>query len=382
MPVEVPLPELSTTAEDVVIVTWFKKEGMEVKEGELLLEVQAEKVSFEIHAPASGRLLKILAPQGAVVKARSVVGLIAAPGEALGEERPPEAPAVKPEAKAGAFVLASPAARRLAREHGIDLAAVKGSGPGGKITEQDVLDFLRKRPEGPPAGLTVLERVPLVGMRKAIYDNMAKSHAQVVPVTLIAEVDMSAAASLREARLPEWEREAGIRPTINDLVLKATAKSLSEDRRLNASLAEGELRVWQEINIGIAVAVEDGLVVPVVRNADRKSLLEIARETRELAERARARKLTLQELEGATFTVTNLGGFGVLTFTPIVPLPQIAILGVGMMEERPVIREGQVVPRKMMNLCLVFDHRAVDGAQAAQFLQKVKTALEAPSAFL
>ncbi len=381
MPVEVALPELSTTAEDVVIVTWFKKEGMEVKEGELLLEVQAEKVSFEIHAPASGRLLKILAPQGAVVKARSVVGLITAPGEALGEERPLEAPAVKPEAKVGAFVLASPAARRLAREHGIDLAAVKGSGPEGKITEQDVLDFLRKKPEGPPAGLTVLERIPLVGMRKAIYDNMAKSHAQVVPVTLVIEVDMTGVARLREEKLAGWDRE-GIRPTINDFVLKAAAMALTEDRRLNASLAEGELRVWREINIGIAVAVEDGLVVPVIRNADAKSLLEIAREARELAERARARKLTPQDLEGATFTVTNLGAFGITVFTPIIPLPQIAILGVGAMEGRPVIREGQVVPRQVMNLCLVFDHRAIDGAQAAQFLQKVKITLEAPSAFL
>lgn len=381
MPVEVALPELSTRAEDVVIVTWFKKEGMEVKEGELLLEVQAEKVSFEIHAPASGHLARIMAPQGAVVKARSVVGLIAAPGEALIEERPAEAPAAKPEAKAAAFVLASPAARRLAREHGIDLALVKGSGPEGRITEQDVLDFLRKKPEGPPTGLTVLERIPLVGMRKAIYDNMAKSHAQVVPVTLVMEVDMTEAARLREEKLPEWDRE-GIRPTVNDFVLKAVAMTLAGDRRLNASLAEGELRVWQEINVGFAVAVEDGLVVPVVRNADRKSLPEIAREARELAERARARKLTLQDLEGATFTVTNLGAFGVLAFTPIIPLPQIAILGVGVMEEKPVIREGQVVPRKLMNLCLVFDHRAIDGAQAAQFLQKVKVALEAPSAFL
>ncbi|MBI3988703.1 MAG: 2-oxo acid dehydrogenase subunit E2 [candidate division NC10 bacterium] len=380
MPVEVVLPELSTTAEDIVIVTWFKKEGMEVQEGELLLEVQAEKVSFEIHAPASGHVAKILAPQGAVVKARSVVGLIAAPGEALVEEKPVEAPIARPEAKAEVFILASPAARRLAREHGIDLDLVKGSGPEGKITEQDVMEAVRKKPEAAPTGLTILERIPLAGMRKAIYDNMAKSHAQVVPVTLVSEVDMTEAVRLREEKLSEWDRE-GIRPTINDVVLKAAAMTLAEDRRLNASLAEGELRIWREINIGLAVAVEDGLVVPVIRGADRKSLPEIAKEARELAEQARGRKLRPQDLEGATFTVTNLGAFGITAFTPIIPLPQIAILGVGMMEEKPVIRDGQVVPRQVMNLCLVFDHRAIDGAQAAQFLQKVKATLEAPSTF-
>jgi len=378
MPVDVALPELSTTAEDVVIVTWFKREGMEVKEGDLLLEVQAEKVSFEIHAPASGRLLKILAPQGAVTKARAVVGLISVPGEALVEEKPPEAPAAKPEAKVEAFILASPAARRLAREQGIDLALVKGSGPEGKITEQDVLEAIRKKAEGAPTGLTVLHRIPLAGMRKAIYDNMAKSHAQVVPVTLVMEVDMTEAARLREEKLAEWDRE-GVRPTVNDVVLKAAATTLAADRRLNASLAEGELRIWQEINVGLAVAVENGLVVPAIRGADRKSLPEIAKEARELAERARGRKLTPQDFEGATFTVTNLGVFGITAFTPIIPLPQIAILGVGMMEEKPVVRQGQVVPRQLMNLCLVFDHRAIDGAQAAQFLQKVKATLEAPS---
>lgn len=276
-------------------------------------------------------------------------------------------------------VRATPLASRIAAEMGIDLREVIGSGPQGKITRDDVLRAVSEPTALPPLQGKV---IPFAGIRKMVADHVAKS-AQTAPhVTLTAEVDMTEAVELRQKVLAEFERKHGTRLTFTDLIVKAAALAIQDHPIINATLQGSEIRIPADVNIGVAVALEDGLIVPVIRSADKKGLPEVSVEAKGLAEKARGGSLSAAEVSGGTFTITNLGAYGVDVFNPIITPGQSAILGVCRIAEKPVVIDGQVKVRSMMNLCLSFDHRVMDGAPAAQFLQAVKQLLESPNRLL
>jgi pyruvate dehydrogenase E2 component (dihydrolipoamide acetyltransferase) len=269
------------------------------------------------------------------------------------------------------MILASPMARRLAKEHGVDLAEVTGTGSGGRITEKDVLAFVEAREKAPPPAAPA-RAIPFIGMRQMIAERMTQSLQTMAQVTIHAEVDATELVRLREQLKEEFDL------TYTDLLVKAVAKALKVHPILNAALVGDEIHLLGEIHIGVAVALEEGLLVPVVRDAARKTLQEIAQETRRLAQGAREGTLTVDEVTGSTFTVTNLGAYGVDGFTPIINPPEVAILGVGQIVDKPAIHDGQIVPRSIMVLSLTIDHRIVDGAPGAEFLRTVREILESP----
>ena len=440
MPVEVILPKLSTTMDEGTIVRWLKDEGHEVESGEILFEVETDKAVMEVEAPATGVLAQILSPAGSTVPVAQVVAYITSPGERLGESplEPPASPAPQPAAvperrsrdarQQRRAPTASPLARKLAQQHNIDLAAVKGSGAAGRIVERDVREAIDKakttqhEPErftaSPvarrlakelgvdlsavsgtgPGGRIVLEdvqraaerpapveqaitltggqAVPLSGVRRVIASRMAESARTAARVTLTTEVDASSLVSWRSAMKAEQEVEPA--PSYTDIVVFLVARALRENPRLNARLEGEAIRLLDPINIGLATHTEHGLLVPVVRDVDHKALWDIARESRRLVEKARAGKATPDELTGGTFTVTNLGMYEVDAFTPIINLPECAILGLGRIVAKPVVVQGRIAVGQMMALSLSFDHRLVDGAPAARFLQRVKQLIEEP----
>jgi pyruvate dehydrogenase E2 component (dihydrolipoamide acetyltransferase) len=273
-------------------------------------------------------------------------------------------------ARAGAVeVRASPLARRLAAEHGLDLAAIQGTGPDGRIDKGDVERAIAAAPPG--------EVVPFTGMRRTIAQRMHESLQSMAQLTVTTQADVTEAVRLRERLVEEWHTE-GIRPTYTDFVLRAVATTLPEHPRVNATLEGDNIRLFSEANVGLAVSLDEGLIVPVIHGADRLSLKEIARRSAELAEKARAGTLTVDEVSGGTFTVTSLGPYGVDTFTPVVNPPQAAILGVGRIKEVAGFEGDQVVRRQAVDLSLSFDHRLLDGAPAAEFLGRVRQLLEEP----
>jgi len=390
MAIKIVMPQLSAKMDEALVVTWHKNEGDEVKEGEAVLEVMFEKVQYEIPAPASGVLAKIIAQEGADVPVGETLGVITAAGETFKEEdlleEAPAAAAAAPAREAGR-VKASPAAKRLANEKSIALEGITGTGPGGRIVLEDVQRALEggvpeEVPTPPPGEVRVKERIPLTGLRKIIHDRMMESWQGNPRVTQVVEVDMTEAVAFRKYNLPRWEKADGVRVTFNDMIVKAAALALREFPIVNSHLEGNEIVVYEDINVGVAVATDDGLVAPVIRGADRKSLAQISRESRALAEKAKTKALAPDDFADHTFTVTNLGGFGIEVFTPIINPPDSAILGVGRIAERPVVVNGEVTVRSIMYISLVFNHQVVDGAPAAQFEQRVKAILEDPQQLL
>ncbi len=381
MATEIRLPQWGMGMREGTIVQWHKKEGEPVNEGEPLVEVEAEKVTSEVIATGSGVLLRIQVAEGSTVSVRTVLGLIGAPGEIIPEAEPARTPMpaeAGSEPKTGSEpaavqVQVTPVARRMAKGHGIDLSRVRGSGPGGRITDEDV-----QRAIDAPSGEEPLEAqvIPLTGMRGAIARRMHQSLQSMAQVTLTTEADVTDLQQLRETLKQDFDL------TYTDMMVKAVALSLKEYPRLNAHVEGETIRLAPHIHIGVAVALEDGLIVPVVRHADRKPLREIARETSRLARQAREGGLTPEEVTGSTFTVTNLGMYGVDVFTPIINPPEVAILGVGRLVEKAARGPQGVEWRQMLTLSLTFDHRAVDGAPAAAFLQAVRKHLEEPAALV
>lgn len=374
------MPRLSLAMKEGTVIQWFKKEGDTVKKGEPLVEVLSEKATYEVEAPASGVLRKILAEEGMDVPVAGTLGLITAPDEELPEIEVAKAPPAVEAEEAVAVperkvkerierrIIASPAAKRLAREHGIDLTQIRGSGPDGRIVEEDV----RRLTEEMKIMPRVREVIPLTGIRKTAAERVSLSARTAPQSTITMEVDMSNAAELRG--------RVGVSYT--DMLVKAVAKALTEHPIINSTLEKGQIKIFSDINIGVAVATEMGLIVPVIRDANEKSLTEISSTSKELVEKAKQSKLAKEELTGGTFTITNLGMYGVDVFTPIINPPETAILGVGRVAEKPVVVEEKMVVRPVMQLSLTFDHRVVDGAPAAEFLQKVKQKLESPEALL
>ena len=381
------MPKTGMSMEEGTILRWLKKEGEEVAKGEILLEIETDKTSMEVEAEASGRLLRILSKEGEVVPVTQTIAWIGQPGEAWSEgaDASPApaarsapvaaAPEAAPRTEAAlplvpGEVPATPAARRRAGELGLALDGISGSGPFGAVRLRDLAAAGQQAP--PPDGR------PLEGRRKAIAEKMVRSW-QVPSPTLITRVDVTELEQTRRSLNAAGELRIGF----TDLVIKAAAAALGEHPLLNSSFQGERIVLHGQINIGLAVALEDGLAVPVVREADRLSLRRISETTRELAALARERRLTREQSSGGTFTVSNLGMYGVTAFTPLLNVPEGAILGVGAIQE--VLRfddRRQVVARQVLELSLTHDHRHIDGAPAALFLQAVRRLLENPLALL
>ncbi len=273
-------------------------------------------------------------------------------------------------------VNATPLAAKIAGVEGIDLRGVTGSGRDGKVTRNDVMPAAA--PVAAPVSSQAATVIPFTGMRKVVADNVLKSAQTIPDVTLVIEVDMTDAMKVRKQVVSQFEAKYGARITFTDMIAKASAQALLDYPLANSSIHGNEIRISPDVNIGIAVAIDGGLIVPVIRNADKKSIADVSIETKELAGKAKTNTLSGSNLSGATFTISNLGTFGVDIFNPIIVSGQAAILGVCRIADKPVVVDGQIVVRSMMNLCLSFDHRILDGAPAAQFLQRIKSLLETP----
>jgi pyruvate dehydrogenase E2 component (dihydrolipoamide acetyltransferase) len=360
------------------VIQWFKKEGETIAKGEPLVEVLSEKVTFDVEAPASGMVRKIFVEEGTDAPVNATLAIIAAPDEEIPEveaivvspEKEAREVVEAPEVKAEVLVSieervpASPAAKRLAKEHGVDLTQVKGSGPEGRIVEEDVHRFVEESKQSTPR---VKEVIPLAGIKKTTAERVSRSMKTAPHSTVVMEVDMTNAVKIRKEKQTSY----------TELLVKAIASALKTHPLLNSTLTEDEkIKVYEDINVGVAVATAQGLVVPVIHNADSKSIEEIASELRELAEKAREGKLAKEDVAGGTFTITNLGMYGVDLFTPIINPPEAAILGVGKAVDKPVVEGTEIVIKPVMTLSLSYDHRIVDGAPAAQFLQEIKKILE------
>ena len=395
MSTDVLLPQWGMGMNEGQVVKWLKKEGDPVSKGDALVEIESAKVNAEVEATADGVLGKILVPEGTDVPVGTRLGVLLSEGEdssildsiePYAAPAPPKAPTLARRAPAAATAtrgagrrqVVTPRARRLATELGVDLETVQGTGPSGRVTEDDVR---RTAEEGPaPSGggsdIPVREVIPVTGLRGAIARRMTES-SRAPAVTLNTHVDVTAAVDLQRRLLAAWRRNR-LRPQYQDLVLAATVKALEDTPLANAHLVGDELRIMDEINLGVAVAVPDGLIVPVIRNASGKTVIELAQGIRELVRLSRNQSLGIDQMTGSTFTVTNLASYDVDQFNPLLNPPEIGILGVGRIEVRPTFVDGEVAARSIGHLCLTFDHRAWDGAPAAEFLRKVANNLRDP----
>jgi len=392
------MPKLGLTMTEGTIEKWLKQEGDRVEKGEPLVEIITEKINFQYESPASGILRKILHHEGEAVPVTTPIAIIAEEGEVLTEVEtlkpdilPVEIPkpAVVPmdvkEAPKRIFV--SPIAKKMAQEKGIDLSSLKGSGPGGRIVKIDILKTVEKiagKEVGlPPPIQRPAERViPLKGIRKIIAKRMTESFQNIPHFYLSLEVDMSAVQDLRERLKEEVEKRAKVRFTLTDILVKVAASALKENPIINSRIEGDQIHLVEEINIGVAIALEDGLIVPVVHHADRKSLTEIASTLRDLTQKAKEGKLSLEDVGGGTFTLSNMGMLGIDKFNPIINPPECSILGVGRTIEKPVVQGGEIKIKPMAWFSLSSDHRIVDGATAALFLNYIKKCIENPALLL
>jgi len=394
MAIVIILPKLDEAMTSGKITKWLKKEGDRVEKGAPLFKVETEKVNFEVGAEASGILSKIMAEAGDNVAVGTTIAFILQPGEKAPEvPEPPvrtkervqvEVPKVTTGAKA---MKASPLAKRIAKEKNIDLSLVVGTGPRGRITKEDVLQALEegKAVAAPPvrevAELAEEEIVPLSSMREVIARRMTESF-QTPHFYVTVEVDTQELGKTREQLIPIIESKTGIRLTITDLVIKMAAKALEDNPSVNCAYVAGAVKLFKRINIGLVTAVEEGLVVPVIRQANKKLLAEITQARAELVQRARNRKLTMAEMRGSTFTISNMGMFEVDQFSAILQPPEAAILAMGRIANRVVVRDGEIVIRPMMTLTLSIDHRVLDAVVGANFLQSLKNYIENPVTIL
>lgn len=445
------MPLLGQTMEEGTIIKWFKNEGDTVKEGEPLLEVMTDKVNMEVEATESGVLRKILAQVDDIIPVKDPICIIAGADENIDDllkgaataeapaavEEPAKqevaqtaapaetaAPASAVSAASGDRVFATPAAKRVAQEKGIDInnLAGRGTGPDGRVVEKDVLDFIAFGPKATPlagkmaadmgvniAGIqgtgvggkvtsedlqpaaapaplampavavpTIGGTIPYTGMRKAVGQNVAMSKQTAPHVTLTAEVDMTECVALRGQILDDIQKNYGVRVSYTDIIVKAVARAIYDKPIVNSSLKDDKIIIHDKVNIGIATAIEGGLVVPVVKDVAAKTIPQISKEIKELAAKARNGQAGGTDFQGGTFTISNLGAYGVTTFNPIITPGQTAILGVCAITKKPVIVDDDIEVHSMMNLCLSFDHRVMDGAPAAEFLARLKKILESP----
>lgn len=366
------MPQLGESIAEGTVVKWLIAAGSPVQKDQPLVEVETDKVSLEIPSPATGVLTEVLVREGQTVPVGTLLARLDGRSEPTGAVvNRVGGVVVRPMAPASSAF--SPAVRQLAKEQGVDLSLITGTGAGGRVTKQDVLDFItQKKPSAvspqpsaqvPPAEERIL---PLTGMRKTIAERMVKSRQTSAHVVTFFEADFSGIAKFREGR----------ELTYLPFVIHAVTRAIKDVPILNSSWSDEGIILKRDLHIGIAVALEEGLLVPVVRHADRKGLRQLAKEVADLAERARTKKLNPEEVQGGTFTITNHGGLGSLFSTPIIHQPQIAILGVGAVQKRAVVVSDAIAIRPMCYLSLSFDHRGIDGATADRFLSRVKQYLE------
>src|SRR5947199_674378 len=400
---------LSPTMEEGRVVKWHKRDGDPVKAGETLAEVETDKAVMDLVARADGELRQVAAAEGQTVAVGSVVAVIAAPGESVGaapasSPKPAPAPAsgsgergAGPSAAVPADatrVKASPLARRIAKEAGVDLKLVTGTGPGGRVTKRDLearagaaqpalqREVPLPAPRSPvvTGGGEAYQDVPLTQIRKTIAKRLATSLGPVPHFFLTTEVDMERANEARDALNKQLGDQGKV--SFNDIIIKATAHALTKHPACNAWFQEDHIRYWREVHIGMAVAVEDGLITPVIRNAELKPLADIGREAKELAEKARSRRLQPNDYTGSTFSVSNLGMFDIDQFTAVINPPEAGIIAVGSIVQKPVVVDGQLTARRRMRITMSCDHRVIDGATGAAFLKTLKQMLENPLAML
>jgi len=386
MAFEIQMPSLGLNIPEGTVERWLKKEGDRVEKGELLVVIMTEKVTVDLPAEASGILLKILCPAGSKVKVGEAMAIIGEPGESVqttpraAQISPPpssKAPPAPLSSKEKGDLKVSPLALRIAAEQGVDIREVAADFPGKKIGKDEVLAYLEKK-KGGGTETDGEEIKPLSGPLRAMAEHMAMSAQTAARVTTMAEVDMAEMAKLRQALKDKFQKNHDVNLTFVPFVMKAMAEGVKEFPVLNASLRGEEVVFQRAVNIGMAVDTGESLLVPVVKDVSGKNIADLGREIIRLSARAREGKLSLQDIQGGTITLTNAGVYGALLATPIIHQPQSAILWMGKVMETPVAREGLVVIRPMMYLCLSYDHRIVRGAQAVRFLQVVKRNLENP----
>lgn len=432
----VTMPKLGLTMTEGVVSKWHKKEGDTIEKSETLFEVSTDKITNEVEAGDSGVVRKILVGEGETAQVTQAIAIIAGADEDISglldgdenveaedkaenkaenkvEDKAFDKPAAGPVETKG-FIKASPAAKKCARDNGIDIGLVTGTGPSGRIVEKDVMAFIKnnsRKVKASPVAVKMADdmgvnieaidknarimkedvlaaaqlsvvpaedrRIAATGMRKVIAQRMTESWHIAPMVTLNIETDATQLKAFR-AQLKDKCQAKGIKLSYNDILIKICAKALKEYSIVNATYEEEEIVLHGNVNIGLAVALEGGLIVPNVKAVQAKSIMEIAAETDEIVDKAKNNKLTKDEMTGGTFTITNLGMFGIDTFTPIINQPESAILGVNAMVDRPVVVDGQVVVRPIMNLSLTIDHRIIDGADGAKFLARIKELIENP----
>ena len=412
MAYEVLMPQLGLTMEEGTVSQWVKHEGDAVKAGDVLLEITTDKLTNEVTSEHDGVLLKIVAQEGEDIPVKGLLCYVGQPGEAVGDA--PAAPASAPAAVAdpaaapahaaapapavdGRRIRISPLARKTAAKLGVDVTKLTGSGPSGRIRQQDVLAAANApaaaapaavaapAPAAKPAGKTGLELMEgdtvskLAGMRKVVAQRMLQSHTEIPPVTQNTKVDVTELMKFRKMLLAE----TGSKYSVNDLILKATAKCLRQHPEVLVSLDGDQIIQRAHVNLGMAVALDAGLIVPVIRDADRLGLDALSAAAKDLASRAKSNKLTPDEYKGSTFSVSNLGMFGIETFTPIVNQPDAAILGVCAIEDELVMDDqGNISKHQVMRLSFTYDHRLIDGAVAAKFVMALRDLLEKPMSII
>lgn len=417
------VPQMGESVVEGTIGKWFVEVGNEIKKDQPVVEILTDKVNVEVPAESDGVLLEILAPEGELVPVGKDIAVIGEAGEkAESKPKPKSEPAKadtdktekkeepapakkKPEvgkkaAKSDGPQKLSPAVRRLIKEHGIDVTELSGSGSGGRVTVKDIEDYLsesgaaREEPAAAsapkpasvamptPTGDKPIEEIPIPRIRGLIAEHMVRSKQISPHVTTFDECDFTRLVEFRKQHVDKIQADTGVRITYLPFIVAAACKALKEFPYMNASLTEDKIILRHCYNIGMAVAREDGLIVPVVKEADKLSVLQLAQAMKDLGDRARSGKLKPDDIEGGTFSVTNAGGYGALNSTPIISQPQVGILGVHAIQERPVVRNGEIVARHMMNFGLSFDHRLIDGHYAVQFLRRVIVFLENPEFML
>jgi len=416
---EIVMPRLSDSMEEGTVLRWLKSEGEEVAVGDELVEIETDKANMVYESDAAGTLIEIVANEGDTLGIGEVIARVGDASEANGagkkkkgkdrkaagnggkpeaEASPASTATAAPAAETGApsvtqsegdgRVKASPIARRIAAEKGVDLGALRGSGPGGRIVKADVEGAEAKPAAGPAPAAAALERPEtakgevsqqeLTKLQQTVARRMAESKATAPHFYLSVEIDMTRAVEAR-SRMKAGTPEGEPVPSFNDMVVKACAIALREHPRANGAYRDGRLELYSRINVGVAVAAQDALTVPTIFDADRKGLREIARQTRELAGKVRDATVTPPELSGGTFTVSNLGMYGIDSFSAVINPPQAGILAVGAINERPVVRDGELAKAQLMSVTLACDHRILYGADGAQFLARIRELLEEPA---
>lgn len=405
MPIEIVMPKLGLTMLEGVILEWKKKEGDEVRQGEILFVLETEKVTYEVEAPEDGILGQIFVREKETVSVGAVVAYLFRAGETVSEIKeikasPKEGVSKSPEGavsdsgalskeamKDGVRLKASPLARKMARSHGIDLRNVIGTGPAGRILEEDIekaYDHMQKAVAGPEKEPKESARklVPLTGMRRAIAKKMLAAKVETAQTYVSITVDATEIVAFRQAQLLDLEENSGVRVTITDIIMKITGAALREHPVINTRWTDEGILYQEDVHMGMAMALNQGLIVPVIRDINMKSLSEIARDRTELIEKGRNNRILPDDITGSTFTISTLGMYNIEHFTAIINVPESAVLAVGTIIDKPVVVDGQILIRPMMNISLSYDHRIIDGAEAAKFMQTLQSFIENPVTIL